>query len=207
MSGRRARGLGWLALAAAGLVVSAGCSGSHQSGSSPQAESPEAKFVRARELNQQALNAQKAGKSDKAIELYREVVQIAPKMFQAWNNLGVLYLEKQNYVEAALALKSAADLAPQDPVPMENLGLAYYRAGYADKALGYYIDAIARAPNRAEGYRGAYRASEQLGLKDQAALDRVQKALLVETDQTWRDLYMRKRIWLSNEPGNESAAK
>jgi tetratricopeptide (TPR) repeat protein len=194
----------WVALGAA--VMLGGCSGTHQS-KGPAAQSPEEKFVRARELNQEALAAQKNGKSDKAIGLYREVVQLAPKMFQAWNNLGVLYMEQQNYVEAALALKSAADIAPGDPVPLENLGLAYYRAGYADRSLTYYVQAIERAPTRPEGYRGAYRASEQLGLKDPAALDRVQKALLVETDPTWRDLYVRKRIWLSNEPGNQSAAR
>jgi len=207
MSGLHRAGRAALLAAAVALGGLGGACSNHQSGGPTKTTSPEEKFIRARDLNQKALAAQKAGKTDDAIDLYRQVVQIEPKMFMAWNNLGVLYMEKQNYVEAGLALKSAADLAPNDPLPMENLGLAYYRAGWADKSLGYYIEAIARAPNRTEGYRGAYRASKQLGLKDQAALDRVQQALLVETDEKWRGIYMRERVWLSNEPGNVSAAK
>lgn len=196
----------WVAALAVVAVGLAACTGSSPSGTQ-RPDSSAARYLRAKELNQKALEAQKDGKTDKAIGLYREAVQVEPRLFMAWNNLGVLYMEKQNYVEAGLALKSAADLAPTDPVPVENLALAYYRAGYADKALEFYLQAIDRAPNRPDGYRGAYQSSERLGLKDKAALQRVQKALLVETDPKWRGIYERKRVWLVNEPGNEDALK
>jgi Tfp pilus assembly protein PilF len=194
-------------LACAGLGLSLGGCSNSKKNPSARADTPEERYLRARELNQRALEAQRAGRDDEAISLYRDAVQAEPKMFQAWNNLGVLYMQKQNYVEAGLALKSAADLAPSDPVPVENLALAYYRAGYAAKALDYYIEAITRAPHRTEGYRGAFKASEQLGLKDAAALDRVNQALMIETDSRWREIYTRKQVWLNNEPGAKSAVR
>jgi tetratricopeptide (TPR) repeat protein len=163
-----------------------------------------ASLAEVREMNQRALNAQKSGKTEEAIELYRKVVQLEPRMHQAWNNLGVLYMEQNNYVEAAVALKSAADLEPSDPVPLENLGLAYYRAGFAHKSLEYYLEAMERDENRPEAYRGAFKASEQLGLRDEDALDRVERALMVEPDEAWRELYMRKKVWLSTEVSNLS---
>lgn len=189
----------WMAAIGTALLLGGACASKPEARQS--AEEPRATLAEAQALNERALQAQKAGRADEAIELYRRVVQAEPRMHQAWNNLGVLYMDRHDYMEAALALKSAADLQPTDPVPLENLGLAYYRAGHARRSLEYYLQALERDANRVEAYRGAYRASELLGLRDQEALERVEQALMVEPDAVWRDLYMQKKIWLSTEVG------
>lgn len=158
---------------------------------------------RGRELFAQAEAAQNRGDADRAIALYRDAVRNAPDLAEAWNNLGILLMERMDYAGAAEAFRVAMDLRPTDPRPAENLGLAYLDAGWGVEALRYYEMALERDPNRRESLRGAIKATHLLNLADQKALDRVRRALLIENDPDWRMIAERERVRIEHRLESE----
>lgn len=156
-------------------------------------------------LNQQeglrlAREAQKqveSGKKDEAIQTYQRAVSTWREMPAAWNNLGVLLMEKQDYAGAVGAFKVAAELSPTDPRPLENVAVSYVKSGWASDALRYYGMALERDPNRIESLRGAVRTAEMVRIRDDATLDRIRRALLIETDPSYRLYFERQQQLVS----------
>lgn len=144
-------------------------------------------------LAKQAQRRAEEGKTDEAIELYQRAVTAWREMPAAWNNLGVLLMRKQNYADAVSAFKVAADLSQTDPRPMENIALSYMRSGWASDALRYFGMALERDPNRIESLRGAVRAAEMVRARDDATLERIRRALLIETDPQYRAYFERQQ--------------
>jgi len=112
----------------------------------------------------------------------------------AWNNLGWLHLQENEYLEALSKFQTAAQLAPLDPVPQTNVGNTYHEAGYERQALDAYLVALEREPNHLDAIRGAFRSSKRLNLMDEDALARVNHALLIETDEQWRFIMRQEKI-------------
>lgn len=127
---------------------------------------------------------------EEAIRHYREALEAYGEFPAAWNNLGVLLMEQERYLEAGECFSVSAELAPTDPRPAFNLGLTWDRAGYTEQALDYYLDAIRRDARYLPALRGAIRAERLLGVETEGTLDRVERALLMEQDERWRE-------WLS----------
>jgi tetratricopeptide (TPR) repeat protein len=143
---------------------------------------------RSSEAYRLALEAEKAmiaGRTDEAITLYQRSIEQSPDLFGVWNNLGTLLMAKGNYIDAAEAFKSAADLAPGDPRPFYNVGVIYWKRGYPSQALDYFVKSLERNPRYRDSLRGAVAAGKLSGAADQAALDRVRTAKLLETDTKW----------------------
>jgi hypothetical protein len=84
--------------------------------------------------------------------------------------------------------KAAADLSTRDPKPYYNIALAYYRQGWPEQALQYWVKSLERSPNYLESLRGAILAAKLLDIADHPALDRARRALAVETDAQWRKI-------------------
>lgn len=82
----------------------------------------------------------------KALELYRRILAINPKDFQALFYTGNLYMQIQKPREALLYYERA--LAQNDAhVPLlDNLGYAYFQAGELAKAKGIFQKALALNP-------------------------------------------------------------
>jgi len=76
-------------------------------------------FERASRLAQQ-------GMRDEAVREYRWGLAIDPNSFAAFNNLGVLYFQQHDFLQAADAFTHAHRLRPGDPAISFNLGLALY---------------------------------------------------------------------------------
>ncbi|MFN0134062.1 MAG: tetratricopeptide repeat protein [Phycisphaerales bacterium] len=144
---------------------------------------------RAIALAQEAQDAQKAGKNDRAIDLYRKSLEQSQELFGVWNNLGMLLMKKGENMEAAEMFKAAADLAPSDPRPYYNIGLIYQGRQYPVKALEFYEKALARDPRYLPALRGAIRVGQIRVLTDEPALERIRTGLLIETDPTWIRLF------------------
>ncbi len=153
------------------------------------------RLARAIELTAQGERAQNAGDSAAAMDLYKEATTLsADAPSAAWNNLGMLHMERGHYREAAGHLSTAAQLAPFDPQPMYNLGLTYHNAGWDRRALEAFLGALDREPNYAPAIRGAATATMRLRITDEDALDRLRHALLIETDPTWRSVFQREYL-------------
>ncbi len=162
---------------------------------------------KAREFALDAQRAERAGDIERAITLYQQSVQTAPDMhWSIWNNLGLLLMQRYEYPGAGAAFRTAAEFPGSGSIPLENLGLLYHETGHDEQALAAFIEAIARNPRSVDAHRGALRASKRLRLVDDAALQRVEAALQVEADQTWRDILMREKITLKSRLEDHAAA-
>lgn len=148
---------------------------------------------RAYDLALKAQQLSKDGKTDEAIAALREAVSLWRDMPAAWNNLGVLLMQQQNYAEAVSAFKVAAEQSQGDPRPLENIGVCYMSSGWAEDSLRYFVMALRRDPNRIESLRGAVRAAEMLRIRDDATYERIRTALMIETDPQYRMYFERQQ--------------
>ena len=82
-----------------------------------------------------------------AIEAFRRAADLAPEYTANWANLGALYASISEYQSAALALRRAMQLAPDDPF------FGYTAARYAElsgdfeSARTWYTEAVTRYPD------------------------------------------------------------
>lgn len=78
----------------------------------------QARFVR-------GLALARSGRSDSAITLFRELSDEYPDLAEPLNNLGVLYAQKGDFLQASDALEKAAKINPEHGPAQENLGDVY----------------------------------------------------------------------------------
>lgn len=159
-------------------------------------EDQSARVVEARRL---ALAAQNAKDTDEAIALYRRSVEAYRDLAPAWNNLGVLLMERQQYLDAAEAFTTASEIQPTDARPLYNLGLTWEKAGYLRDALRHYIAALGRDPRYQPALRGAVRAEQLLGDVSEDTLHRLRAALGQEQDERWRAWFELQRPQVEQE--------
>ena len=151
-----------------------------------------------------ASKANKEEDPEKAIEMYREVVQIYRDLYPAWNNLGTLLMEQDRYLEAAEAFNTAAGMAPRDPRPVYNIGLLYDRSGYLDDARDFYGRALGRDENYLPALRGMIRADSILNEDDERTLELIRRALRLERNEKWREWLRLRQIRIENNLDDEA---
>lgn len=194
-----------------GLTAAIGACAGGRSGASTSFPAPGARLAEARGIAQQAAEIAtkaKAARVDgrdkeadklaaKAIEQYRQALNVSGDMADAWNNLGVLLVDQKDLMGAADAFTIAMQQSPADPRPCENLGLVYSRAGWSEESLKYYDLAIERSPNYLPALRGAIQQAHLLGQADEARLKQVRRALLLEQDERWQMFFEREQVRIS----------
>lgn len=91
-----------------------------------------------------------AGKSDRAIDLYRGAIDQLPRdypmSYEARHNLGVLLLNRGENAEAIEHLRVAVELRPAEADSHLSFGKVLAAAGQTDAAIKQYEAAIADAP-------------------------------------------------------------
>lgn len=200
---RLRRGAALLPLVGALVLACAGCA---QTPGAAGQLTPNERFAEARDLSLRAQKAQKAGKTDQAIDLYRRALDLQPNMRGVWNNLGNLLIEKQAYLDAVEALKREADLSPDDPRPYSNLGLAYYRAGWAEESLRYHQLALERDPYCADSLRGVAQAAQRINRADDKIAEILRRGLMVERDPQWRSVFETERLRVEGQMREQKAS-
>jgi hypothetical protein len=120
------------------------------------------------------------------VELYQQSLGVTRELGFVQNNLGLLLMDRDEYLEAVALFQEAADVIPESSKPLYNIGLAYSRRGWDEKAMGYFEKALAREPSDRETLRAAVLAAKRLDLADDSSLARVRRALMVETDPRWK---------------------
>lgn len=147
----------------------------------------------AREQYQRATELAAKGKDEEALEAYRATLELDDEHYAAWNNMGQLLMEQNNYADAVAAFQIAAGIEPTDPRPVYNTGLAYQRVGWAADAYASYEKALARDPNYIPAMRGMVRSAEMLGSGSTQLLDIIKQAQLRERDEQWRDYFRQQQ--------------
>lgn len=148
-----------------------------------------------------AEEAYKSRKPVEAFEKYRLAVREYGEFPAAWNNLGVLLMEQENYLSAAEAFATAADLSPTDARPLYNLGLCWDRRNYLEDARKYYRRALERDRNYLPALRGAIRADALLNDANDDTLALIERALALEADDAWSKWFKLQRIRIESQPG------
>jgi len=82
----------------------------------------------------QAKSAQAKGDLASAAAKYEELLQLAPNLGAAYNNLGALYLQQREYKKAAAVLEKGLKLDPKMASASALLGISLYE-------MGDYVDA------------------------------------------------------------------
>lgn len=176
--------VGIFALVGLSLAPTLGCASRSANGTVRIPVDNEAvKIAQAQRL---ALQAQRAEDPVKAIALYQQALTVYRDLAPVWNNLGVLLMEQQQYLDAAEAFTTASEVQPTDPRPLYNLGLTWERAGYLKDSLRYYSQALERDPRFQPALLGAIRAERLLGEASEETLRRIRMALGQEQNEDWR---------------------
>lgn len=86
------------------------------------------------------------GQSSEEISEYREAASLGLHQWALFLNLGVAYLEQQDYAEAVNALETAVLLEPAHPEAHFNLAMAYEKAGRLGDAMKEIVAALQISP-------------------------------------------------------------
>jgi tetratricopeptide (TPR) repeat protein len=85
-----------------------------------------------------AVQYRRQGKIDAAELLYRRVLQEDPQHARAHNDLGVIYADRNELGEAIAHYKKGLRYSPDNPVLLNNVASAYYRAGDIKNARRFW---------------------------------------------------------------------
>jgi len=94
-----------------------------------------------------ARRAWSSGDRDQAILLYEKSLALDPNRVMCHNQLGYLYLDKDDFPTAIANLQRYAYYADDQPNPHDSLGEAYQAAGQYDKAIQEYVKALEIRPS------------------------------------------------------------
>ncbi len=102
--------------------------------------------ARVQQLYLQAKAAQSKNDIAGAINGYREIIRIAPRLGAAYNNLGALYFRQRDYKAAVEVLEQSLKLNPGMPSTSALLGIALYEMGDYAKARPRLEAAVRASP-------------------------------------------------------------
>ena len=144
-----------------------------QAGRLAQAKSGYEQVLRVNPLHPEALQWMgvvwhQRGDHEKAIELVRQAIDLAPAIAFFRSTLGNVLQAKGQSTEAIASYRQALLIKPDFAEAHNNLGIALYAQGEPDKAIESYRKAIALIPNYAEAYNNLGIALHASGLEDDA---------------------------------------
>ncbi len=94
-------------------------------------------------LYAQARDAQSHGDNQFAIARYTEIIRLAPRLAPAYNNLGMLFFNVNDFSRAAEVLRKGLSIDPQMTTAQTLLGLSDYRLGHFPEAKAELTKAVA----------------------------------------------------------------
>lgn len=137
--------------------------------------------------------AYNANRPDEAILHYEEALKSYNNFPAAWNNLGVLYMQRGKNMDAATCFRTAADLNRVDPVPVANLGALWQKQQYWDDAAKHYDQALERDPNYIPALVNSVVVDHYRDHRTEATADRIRRALLLVNDPALREYLTRQK--------------
>ena len=121
----------------------------------------------------------KLEKYQKAIDAYKEAIEIKPDFHEAYNSMGVAYGKLKKYQKAIDAFKKAIEIKPDFHEAYYNTGYAYVKLNKYQKAIDAYKRTIEIKPDFHEAYSSMGAAYGKLK-KYQKAIDAFKKAIEIK---------------------------
>lgn len=122
-------------------------------------------------------------RAEAALQAARRACTLAPASVSAWNARGLAALELQRTDEALGAFAAGLALAPGHPALTLHHAHALRRGGRNADALPQYEEAVRRAPDLLDGWRGLADAQAALGRLDAALRSREHAVRLAPHDR------------------------
>lgn len=124
----------------------------------------------------QAETLQGEGRSNDALDAYRQATMLDPDMVQAYFNMGIVYHGQKDWPNAIASFKKAFDLKSDFVDAAFNLATALKEGGHIDKAIVIYGLTIELNPNLAEAH---FRMGlcQQLAKNSKSALEAIGRAI------------------------------
>ncbi len=101
-------------------------------------------------LYAEARDAQAHGDAQTAITRYTEIVHLAPRLAPAYNNLGMLYFNSNDFAHAAEVLRKGLTLDPHMATAQTLLGLSDYRLARYPEARAELTKSLAADPTNSD---------------------------------------------------------
>ncbi len=103
---------------------------------------------------QTGLAHHRAGRLDEAATIYDQVLEAAPRLFDAVHLAGTVAYQRHDYKHAVALLSRAHSIDPRSAPCAMRLGMAFFSHGDPAKAEGYLRISLAREPAAAETWNG-----------------------------------------------------
>ncbi len=87
-----------------------------------------------------------------AISAYKKAIDLNPNSYQAWNNLGILYMDIQEIQESEKCYQTALKIQPGYPFALASLAAVYIRKNQPGKAIELLEKSLQSAPGMATAY-------------------------------------------------------
>ena len=130
-------------------------------------------------LLRQAVALHQQGRLEQARELYRQVLALDPRQFDALHLSGVIERQRGNPAQAVDLIRQALTLDPQQARAHCNLGAALQDLGQAEAALRSVETALRLDPRYALAWNNRGNTLRRLG-RQQEALDSYERALALQ---------------------------
>lgn len=146
---------------------------------------------------------QKLKNNTAAIEAYKRVVPLKPKMYQIYMNLSDLYKAESRFNDSIDILKKGLENFPADGRIYSELGLIYSLAGRSADAVAAARSGINALPNDAAGYTNLCRALNETREFAQA-VTACRSSLKIRPDDGETNFYLGNAL-LGTNKGAEAA--
>ena len=161
-----------------------------------------------------AKKQKKAGDLTKAIASFKQVIQLQPSNFAAYNNLGNIFQSQGETEKAIAAWQKAAEIKPDNAFIHHNLGQIWQLEAKPELALAAYKKAIALKPDYVAAYlnlgqllhqEGAVKRAEQcyqrvLDLEPNNAEAHFSYGNLLKTEQRLESAIAAYRLAVKHQP-------
>jgi FkbM family methyltransferase len=157
--------------------------------------------MNAGQLLKQANKLKRAGKSDEAIALYHQAIEINPNFAYTYSNLGDAFVKQEKLDEAVVEYQKAIDINPNSALDYYKLGDVLAQQGKLDEAVDNFAKAVEIQPyfykfqsNLGQTFRrknlldsaiSCYRKA--LAIKPYSALDCYNLAEVLYKKQEWEE--------------------
>ncbi len=170
------------------LTVSPACQSTNNEATGPYStqEVPQRETAKAERLTKEAADLIPSDPKQ-AERLLREALSADLFFGPAHNNLGVLFLNRDDLYEAANEFEWARKLMPGHPDPRFNLAMTLEQAGQVDEALASYSAALEVYDGFLPAIQGLASLTLKSGHEDERLQDWLLEISLRSDDVRWRE--------------------
>ncbi len=115
---------------------------------------------------QRALKLERAQRTDEAIEIYKELLQVNPKDSRAYTQLKSLYQRLKRYKELETLIQTRLEVYPQDIQSLAELGEVYLLMGDESAAVDHWEQIVAENHSAKIAYRVVLQKYIRHGMED-----------------------------------------